>query len=131
MTTYNLPDSLDSLHLTLQEQADDSLTIVCYCAAWCNTCKAYQPQFDELSALHPQHCFVWVDIEENEELLGDEDVDNFPTVLIQNKKGTLFFGPLLPHIEHLQRLLEHAAETPVQHNIGPGDFKALVAAAAQ
>lgn len=131
MTLFNLPDTLHTLHTHLQKRTDEALTVVCYCAAWCNTCAAYQPQFDQLANHYPQHCFVWVDIEENEELLGDEDVDNFPTVLVQNKKGTLFFGSLLPHIEHLQRLLDHADDLPVQDNIGPGDFSALIATAAQ
>lgn len=131
MTTFNLPHALNKLHTSLQQRNDEAFTIVCYCAAWCNTCAAYQPQFDQLATQYPQHYFVWVDVEENEELLGDEDVEDFPTILIQNKKGTLFFGSLLPHIEHLQRLLDHADDLPIQNDIGPGDFTALVAAAAQ
>lgn len=131
MTTFNLPQALNQLHTSLQCSNNDALVVVCYCAAWCNTCNAYQPQFDQLATQYPQHQFVWVDVEENEELLGDADVDDFPTLLIQNKKGTLFFGSLLPHIEHLQRLLDHADELPIQTNIGPGDFADLIAAAAQ
>ncbi|AEC20528.1 hypothetical protein PT7_1988 [Pusillimonas sp. T7-7] len=46
-----------------------------------------------------------MDIEENPELLGDEDVENFPTLLIQDQRGSLFFGTLLPHISHLERLI--------------------------
>lgn len=131
MTTFILPDALEPLHTALQSHDDEALIVVCYCAAWCNTCAAYQTQFEALATQFSQHCFVWVDIEENEELLGDEDVDNFPTLLLQNKKGTLFFGPLLPHIEHLQQLLEHHEDMPLQPDIGPGDFISLVRAAAQ
>lgn len=129
MTTFTLPESLTQLNTALQES--EAVIVACYCAAWCNTCGAYQASFNELAAQYPHHHFVWVDVEENEALLGDEDVENFPTLLIQNKKGTLFFGPLLPHIEHLQRLLDHVDEMPVQSSVGPGEFKALVAAAAQ
>lgn len=112
--------------------AHDGLVAACYCAAWCDTCRQYRPGFEALAARLPPHVFVWVDIEENEALLGDEDVENFPTLLIQSPQGNLFFGPMPPHPEHLERLLNGAADAgmPVTHE-GPGPLKELVAAAAQ
>jgi len=50
--------------------------------------------------------FVCVDIEDEPEWLGDEDVENFPTLGIQYQGRTLFFGTMLPHIGHLERLLQ-------------------------
>lgn len=123
-----LPDDLPALQQRLQGPHPE-LLVVCYCAAWCKTCTAYQPLFTSLSSQYPHAVFVWVDVEENEELLGDADVDDFPTLLVQNSAGTLFFGSVLPHIEHLQRLLDHAAEMPVLTDTGPGQFTDLVAAA--
>lgn len=107
----------------------DQLTIVCYCAAWCKTCAGFESQLAQLVHKYPQHLFVWVDIEEHEELLIDEDLENLPTVLIQNKKGTVFYGPLLPFAEHIDRLLQQASKkmvftTPV------ANFEQLVIAAA-
>jgi len=125
-----LPDDLATLHQRLQATPPE-LVVVCYCAAWCKTCTAYQPLFTALSQDYPHYAFVWVDVEENEELLGDADVEDFPTLLLQSSRGTLFFGSVLPHIEHLQRLVDHAAEMPVLNNTGPGIFSDLVAAAAQ
>ncbi|WP_245150638.1 thioredoxin family protein [Pollutimonas harenae] len=94
---------MSALASRLREQ--EGLAVVCYCAAWCDTCTEYRPGFNALAGKLPQHTFIWVDIEENPELLGDEDVENFPTLLIQDRRGSLFFGTLLPHISHLERLI--------------------------
>ncbi|MFT0850487.1 thioredoxin domain-containing protein [Achromobacter sp. F4_2707] len=102
------------------------LVVVCYCAAWCDTCSGYLPGFKKLAASHPEHLFAWVDIEENEALLDDEEVENFPTVLVQSPDGNLFFGPMLPHPEHLQRLLQSMdAGRPTQQE-GPALLKNLI-----
>jgi hypothetical protein len=82
-----------------QALARPELTIVlCFCAAWCDACKACQQ--------HPDVCFIWADIEDYPELLGDEDVENFPTIAIVQEAQIRFMGTLLPHIEHLNRLIE-------------------------
>lgn len=101
---------------TLRQQLEQhtGLVIACYCAAWCDTCAAYQPEFTSLSKQWPQHTFVWVDIEDDPHLLDDHDVDNFPTILIQSAKGNLFFGEQLPYISHLDRLIKS-----VQHDDAP------------
>lgn len=91
--------------LAARLRGHDGLAVVCYCAAWCDTCTEYRPDFNALASKLSQHTFIWVDIEENPELLGDEDVENFPTLLIQDQRGSLFFGTLLPHISHLERLI--------------------------
>jgi len=84
--------------------------VLCFCAAWCDTCRAYQEKFDDLAGQYADWVFVWVDIEEHPELLGDEDVENFPTLLVVTGGHSRFFGPMLPHIGHLQRLLDSADE---------------------
>ena len=90
------------------------LTVVlCFCAAWCDACKAYQPKFEALGQQHPDSCFIWADIEDYPELLGDEDVENFPTIAIMQGEHARFLGTLLPHIEHLNRLIQ-AMQTPGQ-----------------
>ena len=80
--------------------------VLCFCAAWCDACKAYQPKFEALGLQHPDICFIWADIEDYPELLGDEDVENFPTIAIVQGAQVRFMGTLLPHIEHLNRLIE-------------------------
>lgn len=112
--------------------AHDGMIVACYCAAWCDTCSEYRPGFEALAQRSPQHLFIWIDIEENETLLGDEEVENFPTLLIQSQQGNHFFGPMPPHPEHLERLMQAAADTAMPViNAGPGSLVQLVAAAAQ
>jgi len=101
---------LPALRQHLQRHPAQTL-VVCYCAAWCDTCTQYRPQLEQLATQWPQYGFIWVDIEENPEWLGDEDVEDFPTLLVQDASGcNLFFGTQLPYIGHLERLLKHLAE---------------------
>lgn len=104
MQIFEPQDNNSALTDRLRDQ--QGLAVVCYCAAWCDTCTEYRPGFNALAEKLPEHTFIWVDIEENPELLGDEDVENFPTLLIQDQRGSLFFGTLLPHISHLERLID-------------------------
>jgi thiol-disulfide isomerase/thioredoxin len=95
----------DTPALTQRLACGDLTLVICFCAAWCDTCKEYQPKFESLAARHPDTCFIWVDIEDHPELLGDEDVENFPTIAIIDKTEVRFMGTILPHIEHLDRLI--------------------------
>jgi len=94
------------------EQPEHTL-VLCFCAAWCDACKAYQPKFEALGQQHPEVSLIWVDIEDYPELLGDEDVENFPTIAIVQGTHVRFLGTLLPHIEHLKRLIQ-AMQAPGQ-----------------
>ena len=87
-----------------------ALLVACLCAQWCNTCKDFQPLLDKLASERAADKFAWVDIEEQEDLLGDLDVTNFPTILIAHQASgeVLFCGPITPHIETLQRLCQSA-----------------------
>ena len=74
------------------------LWVYCLCAQWCGTCREYQPLFDRLATEMPQARFVWVDVEEHDALLGDLDIENFPTLLLADAKHRpCFAGTVLPH----------------------------------
>ena len=80
--------------------------VACLCAAWCGTCRDYQAGFHALAERFPAARFLWVDVEDDADLVDDYDVENFPTLLIQRDDTVVFFGTMLPHLELLQRTLE-------------------------
>ncbi len=49
--------------------------------------------------------FVWVDVEDQADLVDPIDVENFPMLLIAAGAEVLFFGTLTPQIETLERLV--------------------------
>lgn len=125
MKVFNPHTDLPALRAQLAQ--DDGRRIVCYCAAWCRTCDGYQPALEALAARHPGWTFIWVDVEDSPDWLGDEDIENFPTLLVQDRAGTRFWGVQLPYVEHLQRLLEGAESLPVLAG-GPGRIDDLAGA---
>jgi len=89
--------------MTLSER---EFLVACLCAEWCEACRAYREGFLALAGRFPQAEFLWIDIEERETLVGDYEVENFPTVLVQRGAFVLFYGVLPPQHAHLQRLVE-------------------------
>lgn len=87
-----------------------NLLIACLCADWCDTCREYRSAFEALMSEFPQHRFVWVDIEDQADLIGSIEVENFPTLLLAQQAQVLFAGTMLPHIGHLRRLLQTLSE---------------------
>jgi len=49
--------------------------------------------------------FLWLDIEDQAALVGDLDIETFPTLLIADGAVLRFAGPMLPHAGTLARLL--------------------------
>ncbi|MDQ8022160.1 MAG: thioredoxin family protein [Moraxellaceae bacterium] len=80
--------------------------VACLCAAWCGSCREYQPAFEALRESHPEVAFAWVDIEDQSEVAGDIEVENFPMLVIQRGHDVLFCGAMLPDAGILRRLLE-------------------------
>lgn len=88
----------------------DGWTVACLCAAWCGTCSSYRATFEQLAARHPDKHFVWIDIEDQADLVGDLDVENFPTLLLQHGDTVAFFGTMLPDGAVADRLVQAQAE---------------------
>jgi len=94
---------------------DGRWVVACLCAAWCGTCGGYRAAFESVAARHPDKTFVWIDIEDQADVVGDLDVDNFPTLLLQQGDTVAFFGPMLPDAKLAERLVQAQAElTPVE-----------------
>ena len=79
--------------------------VVCLCADWCGLCRDYRAVLKQVAAQYPAHRFVWLDIEDQADMVGDMDIETFPTLLVADAKGVLFLGPLAPHAATLSRVL--------------------------
>jgi thioredoxin 1 len=101
------PDNLTRL---LDDWTDESWVVACLCAAWCDVCKQYKPGFEQLALRHPDKQFVWIDVEDRAELVGDFDVENFPTLLIQRGDAVAFYGTVQPDTQQAHRLVQAQAE---------------------
>ena len=92
----------------------DGWTVACLCAAWCGTCSTYRATFEEIAARHPDKQFVWIDIEDQADMVGDLDVENFPTLLLQRGDTVAFFGTMVPDGGVADRLVQAQAEQSPQ-----------------
>jgi thioredoxin 1 len=108
------------------------LHVACLCAAWCRTCDAYKPVLDAVCAefvasgrAHPPR---WIDIEDEAGLVGELDVETFPTLLVSDARGVLFAGPLTPQPETLRRLLQALAAADARPAAADPAYAALAAA---
>ncbi|MDZ7590030.1 MAG: thioredoxin [Rubrivivax sp.] len=103
--------------------------VACLCAAWCRLCDDYRKVLREVgaalatekaadlaaatasamssdlawpwTALH----WHWIDIEDEADLLGEVDVETFPTLVIADAAAVRFAGPVMPQHDTLRRLL--------------------------
>ena len=105
--------------------------VICLCAQWCVVCNQYQPQFEALAAQHPDVEFRWVDVEDEEQAMGEYDIETFPSLLISEGDEVRFLGPVLPQIglvnTLLKRLMQEGAKTSDEH--APALLQRLVNAA--
>jgi thioredoxin 1 len=83
--------------------------VACLCAAWCGTCSSYRATFEALAERHPDKLFIWIDIEDQAEVVGELDVENFPTLLVQRADTVAFFGTVLPDPAVAERLVQAQA----------------------
>lgn len=102
--------------------------VACLCAAWCRTCESYQDVFEAACAELPQDALRvrWIDIEDEADLVGDLDIETFPTLLIADDDHVRFAGPLTPQPETLKRVLRaHLTDTRAAKV--PAEISALAA----
>lgn len=84
--------------------------VACLCADWCGSCREYQDRFAQIGQLFPGTQFVWVDIEDESELVDPIEVENFPTLLVAVDGQATFFGTITPQPETLERLVRAQLE---------------------
>jgi thioredoxin-like negative regulator of GroEL len=110
MTFFRL--DADNRQALAEALANDEWVVACLCAAWCGSCREYETAFAQLAERHPQHRFVWIDIEDQADVVGDFDVDNFPTLLIQHGATVAFFGTMEPEIRLAERIFVTYLQKP-------------------
>ncbi len=91
------------------ESTDTDLLITCLCAQWCGTCTEYRPLFASLQTEFAGARFLWIDVEDEADLVDPIEVENFPTILIAHHGAARFFGTVTPHLETLRRLIQSSA----------------------
>ena len=80
--------------------------VICLCAQWCDICERYREVFDAVAREHAGALrFRWLDIEDEEDLLGGIEVDDFPTLLLADARGVRHFGVVRADEGSLRRLL--------------------------
>ena len=89
-----------------QSLAQHRSVVACLCAAWCDVCNAYLPKFTALAQQFPELLFLWIDVEDQAALVGDLDIDNFPTLLIQHQDTVSYFGTMQPDTLQLRRIVQ-------------------------
>ena len=84
--------------------------VVCLCAQWCGVCGEYRERFAQAQDKFSQARFLWIDVEDEADLLHPIDVENFPTLLLAVGDEPRFFGPVTPQASTLERLIRSQAE---------------------
>jgi thioredoxin reductase (NADPH) len=84
--------------------------VVALCAAWCDTCNEFRATLERIAKARPDLFFLWLDIEDDSEICGDIDIENFPTLAIYRGTRLLHYGVSLPQEGTVARLIDEIAE---------------------
>lgn len=90
-----------------------TIDVACLCAAWCRVCDGYRPVLEQvtdelaadLAATGRTLRRHWIDIEDEADLLGDLDIETFPTLVVLDPAAVRFAGTLTPQPDTLRRIL--------------------------
>lgn len=100
--------------------------VACLCAAWCGVCRDWQPLFAAQARDFPHMRFAWVDVEDEDEAMGDVDIETFPTLLVARDGEVLFLGPIPPFAAQFARTLATLEAQPVPAPGLPPEAAALL-----
>lgn len=96
-----------AMHQAAMAQADDWI-VACLCAQWCGICRAWHDAFRALAAegLLPGARWLWVDIEQQADALGDFEPENFPVLAVQRGARLLYCATLPQQAGNWRRMIE-------------------------
>jgi thioredoxin 1 len=100
--------------------------VICLCAAWCGVCREWDGIFQALAPSFPGMRFEWIDVEDEDDAMGDVEVETFPTLLVAHAGRAVFFGPVQPSSTQVSRLLGQLLADPCAARSAPTEAHALL-----
>jgi thiol-disulfide isomerase/thioredoxin len=105
--------------------------VACLCAQWCGTCRDYEATFRQIESQFSggdvDIRFLWIDVEDQSDLVDPIEVENFPTLLMADGPEPRFLGPLTPQPETLARLIRAQLANMSTPGLPDPHVRALVA----
>ena len=101
--------------------------VACLCAAWCGVCRDWLPLFTAQARAQPGMRFAWVDVEDEDEAMGEVDIVTFPTLLVARGDRVLYLAPIPPLDAQFTRLLARLRQQRGADPNVPPDADALLA----
>lgn len=85
-------------------RADSRFVVVLGAEAWCQTCRTLRPGFDALALQHndERNVWLWLDLEEHAEFLGDFIPEDLPLLL--SYSGNALTHAFVPDIHAMAAL---------------------------
>ena len=117
--------SVDRQLLASRWDTDRSLVVISLCAAWCHTCGEFREAFERIAVERGDVQVVCLDIEDDHEICGDIDVENFPTLAVFRGDVPVHFGVSTPQEATLARLIDELASRAVSARDVPEEVRAL------
>lgn len=99
--------------------APTDLWVICLCAQWCHICRDMRVAVDRDRRLHRLVNWRWVDVEDDADLLGNLEVETFPTYLIGHRDQVLLFAPGPTRVDALLAMVTPYATGRVQATAVP------------
>ncbi|MCL2872318.1 MAG: thioredoxin family protein [Betaproteobacteria bacterium] len=89
-----------------------STLVVCLCAEWCAVCRDFKTEYRALAQQQPEILFAYLDIEDDEALIGALDLDDFPTLAVFRGDALVHFGVAKAERDSITRLLRKLDASP-------------------
>jgi len=81
------------------------------CADWCDVCRKLKAS----APLWLNGTLSWIDLDEDEKILGGLDVENFPTLAVYRSDEWVFWGTVEPMWPIIQRTCAKASGPVEKH----------------
>ena len=93
-----------------------ALLVACLCSLRCPKCEQCWPEFLAESEARREMCFVWVDVDDNADLVAEfADLSRLPLLLVQREEDVLFLGAITPERSAMAKAIETAKpKTPLE-----------------